>query len=87
MGLSFLIDKILNVMQGKSHFILNARLLPIGLPLAGAAGIKKWVDTHSTKEAIGAATAVLALIALEAEVEFSVRRYTYRKRRMKSGQK
>jgi hypothetical protein len=72
-------------MRGKSRFIWNARLLPIGLPLAGAAGIKKWVDTHSTKEAIGVATAVFALLALGAEVEFSLRRYAYRKRRTKSG--
>ena len=74
-------------MRGKNRFMWNGRLLPIGLPLAGITGIKKWVDTRSTKEAIGAVIAVLALIALEAEAEFSLRRYAHRKRHTKSGQR
>jgi len=69
-------------MRGRNRFIWDARLLPIGLPLAAVSGIKKWVDSRSQKEAIGIAAAVLALVALEAGVEFSIRRYTFRKRRM-----
>ncbi len=70
-------------MRGKSRFIWDARELPIGLPLAAIAGIKKWVDNHSKREAVGIAAAVLAIVALEAEVEFSLRRQAYRKRRMR----
>jgi hypothetical protein len=55
--------------------------MPIGVPLAAAAGLVAWRRRRSTRDALAVLAGVGIASYLEARVEWSVRRRAYRRRR------
>src|SRR5690242_9169604 len=69
------------LVRGRQAFVWSGRVLPIGIPLAASAGAFVWRRRRSSVDAVTIALAVGALSYLEARVEWSVRRSSYRRRR------
>lgn len=68
------------MVRGRDAFVWQGRVLPIGLPLATAAGIIFWRRNRSTRDAFAAAAGVGLASYLEARAEWSLRRRAYRRR-------
>jgi len=69
------------LVRGRDAFVWKRRVLPVGLPIAAAAGLFTWRQRRSPRDTIGAVIGAGVLSYLEARVEWSVRRRAYRKRR------
>jgi hypothetical protein len=67
--------------RGRDAFVWQGRVLPIGIPLAAAAGLLTWRRRHSGRDTLAAITAVGLSSYLEARVEWALRRRVYRRRR------
>ena len=68
------------MVHGRDAFVWRGRVLPIGLPLATAAGVLTWRRRGSTRGTFATVLGIGVLSYLEARVEWSVRRRRYRKR-------
>jgi hypothetical protein len=68
------------LVRGRKAFVLSGRMLPIGVPLAVAAGAFVWRRRRSSRDSIAVALAVGALSYLEARVEWTMRRNSHRRR-------
>ena len=69
------------LVRGRDTFVWRGRVLPIGLPLAAAAGVLAWRRRSSVRDTFAAIAGVGIASYLEARVEWSVRRRAYRRRR------
>lgn len=69
------------IAHGRKAFVWRGRVLPIGIPIAAAAGLLTWKRRRSTRDTVAAMLGVGVLSYLEARVEWSARRRAYRKRR------
>ena len=69
------------LVRGREAFVWSGRVLPIGIPLAAGAGVFVWRRRRSGRDVLAVAVAVAALSYLEARVEWTVRRTSYRRRR------
>jgi hypothetical protein len=69
------------IVRGRSAFVWRGRVLPIGIPLAAAAGLFAWERRRSTRDTLAAVAGVGIASYLEARVEWSLRRRAYRRRR------
>jgi hypothetical protein len=67
------------VARGKSVFVWEGRLLPVGLPLAALAGWVVWRRTRSEARAFAAAAGTLAGTFAAAQLEWKVQRRRHRK--------
>jgi hypothetical protein len=67
--------------RGRNAFVWRGRLLPIGVPLAVAAGALTWRRGRSARETVAAVAAIGVASYLEARVEWSLRRRAYWRRR------
>jgi hypothetical protein len=67
--------------RGRDAFVWRGRVLPIGLPLAAAAGMVTWRRRRSGRDAMAAVLATTVLAYLEARVEWGIRRRAYSRRR------
>lgn len=70
--------------HGRDTFVWRGRVLPIGIPLAAAAGVLIWRRRNSTRDTLAAIAGVGIASYLEARVEWSVRRRAYVRRRDRS---
>jgi hypothetical protein len=69
------------IARGRDAFVWRGRVLPIGIPIAAAAGILTWRRRGSTRDSFATMLGVGVLSYLEARVEWSVRRRAYWKGR------
>ena len=69
------------LVRGRDAFVWKGRVFPIGIPIAAAASLLTWRRRHSTRDTLVALAGVGVLSYLEARVEWSVRRRSYRRRR------
>jgi hypothetical protein len=69
------------LVRGRNAFVWQGRVLPIGIPLAAAAGFVSWRRSRSTRDALTAIVSIGVASYLEARVEWSLRRNAYRRRR------
>ena len=69
------------LVRGRDTFVWKGRVLPIGLPLAAAAGLVAWRRSRSARDTLGVLAGVGIASYLEARVEWSLRRRAYRRRR------
>jgi hypothetical protein len=67
--------------RGRDRFVWRGRVVPLGIPLAAAAGVLTWRRGRSTRETLAAIAGVGIASYLEARVEWSVRRRAYVRRR------
>ena len=67
--------------RGRDAFVWRGRVLPVGVPIAAAAGLLTWRQRRSARDTIGAVIAAGVLSYLEARLEWGVRRRAYRRRR------
>lgn len=72
------------LVRGRNAFVWKGRVLPVGLPMAAAAGLLTWRQRRSARDTIGAVIGAGVLSYLEARVEWSMRRRAYRRRRENS---
>ena len=70
------------LVRGRDAFVWRGRVLPIGLPLAAAAGVLIWRRNRSTRDTIAALAGVGVASYLEARAEWSLRRRAYRRRHL-----
>jgi len=68
------------LVRGRDAFVWRGRVLPIGLPLAAAAGVLIWRRNRSTRDTLAAFAGVGLASYLEARAEWSFRRRAYRRR-------
>ena len=69
------------LVRGRDAFVWTGRVLPIGIPLAAAAGLVTWRQRRSTRDTLAAILGLGVASYLEARVEWSMRRRAYRRRR------
>lgn len=69
------------LVRGRNAFIWRGRVLPIGVPLAAAAGVITWQRRRSTRDTLAVLVGVGIASYLEARVEWSLHRRAYRRRR------
>jgi len=69
------------LVRGRDAFVWQGRVLPIGVPLAAAAGLVTWQRRRSARDTLAVLAGVGLASYLEARVEWSVRRRAYRRRR------
>lgn len=69
------------LVRGRNAFVWQGRVLPIGVPLAAAAGLFAWQRRRSTRDTLAVLAGVGIASYLEARVEWSLRRRAYRRRR------
>ena len=69
------------LVRGRDAFVWQGRVLPIGIPLAAAAGLLAWRNRRSTRDTLAVIAGIGAASYLEARVEWSLRRRAYRRRR------
>ncbi len=69
------------IARGRDAFVWRGRVLPLGIPIAAAAGILAWRRRGSTRDTFATMLGVGVLSYLEARVEWSVRRRSYWKGR------
>jgi len=69
------------LVRGRDAFVSRGRVLPIGVPLAAAAGFVTWQRRRSTRDTLAVLAGVGIASYLEARVEWSFRRRAYRRRR------
>jgi len=67
--------------RGRDAFVWRGRVLPVGVPIAAAAGLLTWRQRRSARDTIGAVIAAGVLSYLAARLEWGVRRQAYRRRR------
>ena len=67
--------------RGRDAFVWRGRMLPIGVPLAAAAGVAVWRRRRSAGDAMAVVVATAVLAYIEARVEWVVRRRAYNRRR------
>jgi hypothetical protein len=67
--------------RGRDAFVWRGRVLPIGIPLAAAAGLVSWRQRRSTRDTLAAILGLGLASYLEARVEWSMRRRAYRRHR------
>ena len=69
------------LVRGRDAFVWQGRMLPIGVPLAAAAGLVTWQRRRSPRDTLAVLAGVGIASYLEARVEGSLRRRAYRRRR------
>jgi len=69
------------LVRGRNAFVWRARVLPIGLPLAAAAGLLTWRGRRSGRDTFAVLAGFGVASYLEARVEWSLRRRAYQRRR------
>ena len=69
------------LVRGRDAFVWQGRVLPIGVPLAAAAGLVTWQRRRSTRDTLAVLAGIGIASYLEARVEWSLRRRAYRQRR------
>jgi hypothetical protein len=69
------------LVRGRDAFVWRGRVLPIGVPLAAAAGIVAWKRRRSARDTLAVLAGLGIASYLEARVEWSLRRRSYRRRR------
>ena len=69
------------LVRGRNAFVWQGRVLPIGIPLAAAAGLLTWRSRRSTRDTLFTIAGIGVASYLEARVEWSIRRRAYRRRR------
>lgn len=69
------------LVRGRNAFVWRGRVLPIGVPLAAAAGLVTWQRRRSTRDTLAVLAGIGVASYLEARVEWSLRRRAYRRRR------
>lgn len=69
------------LVRGRDAFVWGGRVLPIGLPLAAAAGAFMWRQRRSARDTLAAIAGVGLTSYIEARVEWGVRRRAYQRRR------
>jgi hypothetical protein len=69
------------LVRGRDAFVWRGRVLPIGIPLAAAAGLVTWRQRRSTRDTLAAIVGLGVASYLEARVEWSMRRRAYQRRR------
>lgn len=69
------------LVRGRNAFVWRGRVLPIGVPLAAAAGLVTWQRRRSTRDTLALVAGIGIASYLEARVEWSLRRRAYRRRR------
>ena len=69
------------LVRGRNTFVWKGRVLPVGLPIAAAAGLLTWRERRSARDTIGAVLGVGVLSYLEARVEWGIRRRAHWRRR------
>lgn len=69
------------LVRGRDAFVWQGRVLPIGVPLAVAAGLFTWQRRRSTRDTLAMLAGVGIASYLEARFEWSLRRRAYRRRR------
>jgi hypothetical protein len=69
------------LVRGRDAFVWQGRVLPIGVPLAAAAGLVTWQRRRSARETLAVLAGVGIASYIEARVEWSLRRRAYRRRR------
>ena len=69
------------LVRGRDLFIWRGRVMPIGLPLAAAAGLITWRRSRSSRDTLAIVAGIGLASYLEARVEWSLRRRAYRRRR------
>jgi hypothetical protein len=70
--------------RGRDMFVWRGRVLPIGIPLAAAAGVLTWRRQRSTRDTLAAIAGVGIASYLEARIEWRLRRRAYARRRDRS---
>lgn len=70
------------MVHGREAFVWRGRVLPIGLPIAAAAGLLTWRRRRSTRDTFVTVFGLGVLSYLEARVEWSMRRRNYQRRRL-----
>jgi hypothetical protein len=68
------------LVRGRNAFVFRARVLPIGAPLAIAAGVLIWRRNRSARDTLALTAGVGLASYLEARLEWSLRRRAYRRR-------
>src|SRR5689334_25091298 len=68
------------LVRGRDMFVWRGRVLPIGLPLAAAAGVLAWRGKRSARGTLAAMAGIGIASYLEARIEWSLRRRAYRRR-------
>jgi len=69
------------LVRGRNAFVWQGRMLPIGIPLAAAAGLLAWRGRRSARDTLAVFAGIGAASYLEARVEWSLGRRAYRRRR------
>jgi hypothetical protein len=69
------------LVRGRDAFVWQGRVLPIGVPLAAAAGLVAWRRSRSARDTLAVLAGFGVVSYLEARVEWSMRRRAYRRRR------
>ncbi|MFL5615866.1 MAG: hypothetical protein ACJ796_19540 [Gemmatimonadaceae bacterium] len=69
------------LVRGRDLFIWRGRVMPIGLPLAAAAGLITWRRSRSSRDTLAIVAGIGLASYLEARVEWSLRRRAYRRRK------
>lgn len=69
------------LVRGRNAFVWNGRVLPIGVPLAAAAGLVTWQRRRSSRDTLAVLAGIGLASYLEARIEWSLRRRAYRRRR------
>jgi hypothetical protein len=69
------------LVRGRSAFVWRGRVLPLGIPLAAAAGVLTWRRRGSARDTVGAILGIGVATYLQARVEWSIRSRAYRRRR------
>lgn len=65
------------ITRGRNAFVWRGRVLPLGIPIAAAAGLLTWRRRGSSRDTFAAMLGVGVLSYLEARMEWSVRRRAY----------
>lgn len=69
------------IAHGRDAFVWRGRVLPIGIPIAAAAGVLTWRRRGSARDTLAAVLGVGLMSYLEARVEWGARRRAYSRRR------
>ena len=69
------------LVRGRDAFVWQGRVLPIGIPLAAAAGLVTWQRRRSARDTLAVLAGVGIASYIEARVEWGLRRRAYRRRR------
>ena len=69
------------IVRGRNAFVWRGRVLPIGIPLAMAAGLLTWRSRRSGRDTLAVLAGLGLASYLEARVEWSLRRRAYHRRR------